>query len=343
MSLTGSYFFFRLLLLAPFFGVTFQPLLAQERIGLPDNTSLDSLLNTNNPDLLSDEVVASIADSIQKTDTANSLLAQQLKTYLSVPKLDAGQLFELVDSLLDVETVPAVLLHRIKVAQMQLATTANTTPAPDTISPAQIDSIPAVDGDTLQPDSLPPPASFGFSSVEVRPGLDFAAIELRILGELFPRAYFYSWTRSRAYYDGTSDNFNIVDLYYNFAGGFFFVQETQIQENLGIDLRYGAQWFKRWGNFSLILLTTASFKDYRSVEVLSQWRYFPQITPKLSGVLYFETLSIFDKQGHLGSGERIRLGLLKNGYQVGLANDFIELGSELEFSTIPSLFVVKRF
>lgn len=258
--------------------------------------------------------------------------------YQYAQTLEEPALVHVVDSLFEIDEVPPALFHILRKRIAQISSEKKLNPGPT--AEVVIDSvlIPAPDS------TAPPPAKgFGFSSIELRPYQDNMAIELRVLGEVFPKFYYYAWNRTRVDYDKKASNFNIVDLYYNVYKGLFLVQETQFTDFDGAVPRYGAQYFHRFGNLSIVLLVTSNFVDYRNMEFLSQWRYFPPITPKLDGVFYIETLTIIDKTGHIGSGERVKLGLRRSGFQFGAAYDFEQIGPKLKPNTAPSVFMLKRF
>ena len=262
-------------------------------------------------------------------------MAEMVAFYRQAQQLDENRLAAVVDSLFEVEAPPA-LFHILRKRLLYLSRE-----EPVALSSDSSDSM-VLSTDTSS--SPPAKSGFGFSSVEFRPYQDNLDIELRVLGEFFPRFYFYAWNRTRINYDWKASNFNIVDLYFNFYKGFFLVQETQVTDLDGAVPRYGMQYFHRFNpQLSFIVLATANFNDYQNLEFLSQVRYFPPLTPKLDGMVYLETLTITTRDGHLGSGERLKLGLRKKGFQWGGAIDVEQIGNRPEWFTAPSLFLLRTF
>ena len=287
------------------------------------------------PDLynLSRENIEIVIDSLSSTMPPPAHAIAEVQLYLHAMELNEDELLLLLDSLLDTDALSFYILDQI---QHNLRNRSMSSPAEVLLPPDS--SLAAVDS------AAPASSNISFSSVEIRPGLDYTSFELRMLGQITDWFYFYSWNRIRATYEGKqADNFNIIDLYFRPFGTFYIVQETQFSEGLGAVVRGGAQYLQRFKGGLFLVLSTVNVEDHRDFEILTQLRYFPKFSPKWSGVLFAESLTIYDKTGHVGSAERIRLGAKRGAYQFGGAIDFQQIGKELEQDYIPALFLICTF
>ncbi len=109
-------------------------------------------------------------------------------------------------------------------------------------------------------------------------------------------------------------NFNLLDVSYKLGNGIDAVVEVQ-DDGEKTTPRIGMQYFTSKDGFSLYAIATTS--DKKDVEVLTNLNFTEDIG-KVKGIFNLETITDFDSY----SLNRIRVGIAKDKYEVGIGRDF---------------------
>ena len=128
------------------------------------------------------------------------------------------------------------------------------------------------------------------------------------------------------YNEGKNSPFSLLDLSYNWSNGLGIFSETQFNGTQNPDQRFGLQYFKGLGNFSLYAEGTAGDKTKLNGETLIKGRYAKPITTNLNAIAQIETVTDFDKTGITFATQRNKLG-------IGIKN--LEFGLETDLTQIP--------
>jgi hypothetical protein len=170
-----------------------------------------------------------------------------------------------------------------------------------------------------------------FLNVEIMAAQDAVTLDVTVQADLGERTGVLARTRARIDYKGEASTFALADLNYNLGvPGLDAVLETQFAG--GVILRVGLQYFHSTGDFSLLLLGTASVSEDPDGEFLAILQYAPEIHDELRLPMRLEALTSVGEEGHNFSVQRLRLGLETHGVEFGAAADLQELGNEGEFS-----------
>ena len=321
-----------LFLLLLFFGVGFSSF-AQDRIAVPSITNNDSILTSISTK--PSKKIRKVRDSLMDLQPVPEQLIHQIDLLLLLRKADAETTTLVIDSLLEDNSVPSTFIEIIQ--QQAELFSPPTYELPYQLEPG-LDSA-GSGGDQTIPSWYQPVAA----SLEVRAGDTRVVNELRIYGNLLPRLNYFSWTTTSVDYSNNVSYLNILDLYVPVWGGLSLMQETQFGNAIGADIRFGFWYFNVWGNFAASFIGTTNVEEVENWEFLSAAQYTPKLNKNIRWLFKTETLTVHVKGGHLFSGERVRAGILYKDWQLGLVEDFLQIGDRPEHDRIHAVFFRKSF
>jgi len=182
-------------------------------------------------------------------------------------------------------------------------------------------------------------------SLEVMPGTErvFADVQwLQFLNEQNTWSLF-SRTRATVDYEERTDLFSGSYLNYTTQSGLGGTVLGSISSR-GADGDAGLHFFRAHSNFLVYALASVALDSELGYSWFSIARYTPSISENWRLYTSLELFSAFAEDGHAGSVQRMRAGLDRDGYQVGLALNLSGRGLNYEMTdTNPGIFVRKQF
>jgi len=180
----------------------------------------------------------------------------------------------------------------------------------------------------------PSRAATGF--VETMVGNEATTLDTKIVGTLSQRIGFVARNRLSIENRGVNP-FAFIDLSYNIKGGLGAVLETQVTPGIGIDPRPGAQFLKRYerrnNKWIVFALLSRSVKEQPNSKLPNSEfdtliQYNRALNKKLEIMMQLETATNWCRWDALNfSAERIRLGIHRDAWIVGVGGDFTHLGN----------------
>lgn len=181
-------------------------------------------------------------------------------------------------------------------------------------------------------------------SFEVMPGTKRVFIDTQYLRFLNSKKELSLFSRARATteYDGENTNL-LIGGYLNYTtnSGFGGTVIGRISTNSsGFDT--GIHYFKAKKSFMIYAIPHINIGDELFYSWFSIMRFTPNLKKKWKLYSSIELFSLFGKDGHLNSVQRVRLGVDKKGYQFGLAVNLDKTRS-LEIDINSGIFFRKQF
>jgi len=105
----------------------------------------------------------------------------------------------------------------------------------------------------------------------------------------------------------------------------------------------GIHIFKAKSNWMLFGLASVGLKEGFEYSWFSIFRFTPQIRVQFKVYSSLELFTLFGRTDHLGSVQRIRLGLDYQGFQFGAASNFTLIGNDWNAQSNIGGFVRKNF
>jgi hypothetical protein len=152
----------------------------------------------------------------------------------------------------------------------------------------------------------------------------------------------FSRSRATVSYDDDTDLFTGAYLNYTTKVGLGGSLVGRISSN-GSGGDAGVHIFKAKGKWTLFGLASISLSDQNQYSWFSIFRYRPAINEQWKLYSSLELFTIINRDGHVFSVQRIRIGLDYQGFQFGLANNSSEAGIELVANHNYGLFIRKQF
>ena len=182
-------------------------------------------------------------------------------------------------------------------------------------------------------------------SFEVMPGTERMFIDAQFLSFFDQQKKVSLFARARAtteYNRSTTDLFTGAYVNYTTKYGIGGTVIGRVaSSNAGLDA--GLHYFKAGKKLMIYTLQAISLNS----DLLSSFsiiRYTPILSSSLKLYTSIELFSAFGRAGHLGSVQRVRLGLDKTGLQFGLAINLSWRGKKIELvDSNPGLFLRKQF
>ncbi len=189
------------------------------------------------------------------------------------------------------------------------------------------------------------PGGVKTQSFEVMGGTERIFVDVQWLRAFDAQFRWTLFSRSRATVD-YEDNTNLFTgayLNYTTRSGFGPTLVGRISSfSGGADI--GPHFFRTKGPWLIYALASVTIRSELSYSWFSIVRFRPAINDRLKLFAGLELFSSFDKNGHVASVQRVRLGLDQAGFQYGLAVNLSGVGESYEQAdTNPGLFVRKEF
>ncbi|MFH1520176.1 MAG: hypothetical protein ABID61_00880 [Candidatus Micrarchaeota archaeon] len=163
-------------------------------------------------------------------------------------------------------------------------------------------------------------------SIELMAGHNQTTIDLKASAEITKKLGVFMRARPSVDYDGNISSFGLVDLTINLTDGLDAVGEVQFVGGKVVP-RAGVQHFIKTGDFSAYNLATLGMDSESYLELLTALKYCPALSQTLKLLAHVENVTDLDKTGHVWSTQRIRLGVLIDGWGFGPAVDLTETGN----------------
>jgi len=183
-------------------------------------------------------------------------------------------------------------------------------------------------------------------SFEVMSGHERLFIDAQYLKFFSDKKDWSLFSRARAtttYSDTQTDLFMAGYLNYTTQSGFGATLTGRISSfTSGLDI--GPHFNKRVKSWSFFIYPSIKLNDKLLYSWFSIIKYRPQLNEKFKLYTSAELFSFFNKIGHISNGQRIRIGLDRNGYQFGFAINLRESGNDFSaFDSNVGAFVRKQF
>ena len=178
------------------------------------------------------------------------------------------------------------------------------------------------------------------------PGTERIFIDAQFL-KFFDEQYRWSlFSRARAtaeYYRNQTDLFTGAYLNYTMKSGFGGTILGRIATlSSGVDV--GVHYFRATEKWVVYALPSININDKLAYSWFSIIRFTPGLGKEWKGYVSLELFSAFNRDGHVSSAQRLRLGIDKKGYQFGLAINLRETGRSFEKGDAnPGVFLRKAF
>lgn len=189
-------------------------------------------------------------------------------------------------------------------------------------------------------------ANFSFAqSLEVMVGENGAFADLQWL-KPFDQQYrwtLFSRTRMTVDYDNRANLFSGAYLNYTSKSGLGASLVGKVSQTTGAGADAGAHVFKSKPSWTLFGLATVGLKKDLEYSWFSILRFTPKINERWKWYTSLELFHLFNKNGHVSSVERVRFGLDFQGYQFGLAGNFLQIGRDFKTNDNLGGFVRKSF
>jgi len=170
-------------------------------------------------------------------------------------------------------------------------------------------------------------------SFEVMPGHERLFMDAQYLKFFNEKKDWSLFSRARAtstYNDGVTDLFSAGYLNYTSKSAFGVSLTGRISSlNSGFDL--GPHFNKKTKKWTFFLYPSINLSNKLLYSWFSIIKFTPSINDKLKLYTSLEVFSFFNKIGHISSGQRVRVGLNRKGFQFGIAFNLRESGTD--FST----------
>lgn len=152
----------------------------------------------------------------------------------------------------------------------------------------------------------------------------------------------FSRTRATVNYDNQTDLFSGAYLNYAFDNGLGGSLVGKIS-NSGGGADAGVHIFKAKSNWLIFGLASVGLKHKLEYSWFSILRFTPKINDKWKVYTSLELFNLFDKENHLVSIQRLRIGLDYQKFQFGAAANFTELGEDWTSNSNIGAFIRKSF
>ncbi len=183
-------------------------------------------------------------------------------------------------------------------------------------------------------------------SVEIMPATERFWADVQFLKPLYGDNYKYTvFSRTRSTIDG-DDNINMLSsAYFSYSSniGLGVSLIGNLSNINGLGKAIGINYLKSKKVFSLFAIISYEFDDIPRYSFFSIFKYRPKINNKWSGYGSLELFNVINKDAHLYSGQRIRLGLDYQKLQFGLGTNLGELGTEFDLVENYGVFLRKEF
>lgn len=182
-------------------------------------------------------------------------------------------------------------------------------------------------------------------SLEIMPGNEHVFADLQWL-KPFDTDYrwsLFSRTRMTVDWDNRANLFSGAYLNYTSRMGVGASLVGKVSQTTGAGVDAGTHIFKSKPTWMLFGLATVGLKEDPEYSWFSILRFTPAINEHWKWYSSLELFHLFNKNGHVSSVERIRLGVDRMGYQFGLAANFQQWGTDLTGSENWGGFVRRSF
>lgn len=152
----------------------------------------------------------------------------------------------------------------------------------------------------------------------------------------------FSRTRATVDYDNQTNSFSGAYLNYTLKNGLGASLVGKIANNGG-GADMGIHIFKAKSNWMLFGLASVGLKNELEYSWFSIFRFTPKLKEYWKFYASLELFSLFGKESHLISVQRIRLGLDYQQFQFGIAGNFTEIGADWIGQSNIGVFIRKSF
>jgi len=185
----------------------------------------------------------------------------------------------------------------------------------------------------------------GAQSLEVMPGTEriFADIQWLKPFDVEKKWTLFSRARATVDYDNNTDLLTGAYINYTTKVGLGATLVGRISSRGGGG-ELGAHYFRATRTFMVYALTSIELAEDPFVAWFSIMRFTPALSEKWRMYSSLELYSNFDRDGHIASVQRIRLGLSRNQYQFGLALNLSGYGPSYDRTdSNPGIFLRREF
>lgn len=189
------------------------------------------------------------------------------------------------------------------------------------------------------------PASAWAQSIEFMPGTERIFADIQWLKPFDDAGKWSLFSRARATVDYENQTDLLTGAYVNYTttSGLGATVVGRISSRGGGG-EFGVHYFRAKGSFMVYALTSIEMADNPFFAWFSIMRYTPTITEKWGLYSSLELYSSFDREGHLGSVQRIRLGLSRIHWQFGAGINLAGYGRGYENQDRnPGFFIRRQF
>lgn len=182
--------------------------------------------------------------------------------------------------------------------------------------------------------------------VEFMTGSNYATVNLVVIknfSETSRFGFFHLNSLTMDFNDNTEDDLALQNLIFfefmknvRLTGGAFYATVPGFSPTTGLQyVNAGKKWF-------LLFAPRINIENDPSYNVFSIIRYKTKITEEVGLYTSLQALNIFNGAGHVKSYQWFRAGIETKGFQIGLAANFDEYGSQPTLSTNFGIFLRKE-
>lgn len=153
---------------------------------------------------------------------------------------------------------------------------------------------------------------------------------------------FYNRNRFTVDYENKTTYFISGITAYEIKNGFGVANEMLITSE-GWITKFGLQYLNSTATFTAYVWLNSGYLKEFKYDFFSFIRYQPKINENWRYYFQLEVVSNFTKDGNEFSAQRPRLGVATKNIQFGLAGDFNQVGTQLNFLFNAGLFIRKEF
>ena len=181
-------------------------------------------------------------------------------------------------------------------------------------------------------------ASVVKGSAEILAGQNNTTLDTKVLvaGD---KANIFHRDRMSTNYDGETSDFHYLAAHYVPMKGLALGGGVWGTTSNGVKPHIVAQYMGNTGDLSYLQLV--SLRSDPQLKFLTNVSYSPELNDDLSLLIEVENVSIFGKEGHEFSTQRLRSGLESEKYQFGIGADLVEVADSFGYNL--GGFIERRF
>jgi hypothetical protein len=180
-------------------------------------------------------------------------------------------------------------------------------------------------------------------SAELIAGHETATLDTKLSVPVAPRTSVFSRNRITSDYEGNVSSFHLFKLDFKIIDGLDISGGVMGNSSSGLKPNIGPQYFGKFGNFSAYGTVLVSAEEKPVATTLVNFGYYTELSDMIDLVFGLENVTVVNKEGHMFSTQRGRIGISYGNLQFGLAGDIVEAGNKGKFSYNAGCFGKAKF